>query len=141
MCISRPGASLVRQGGDVNSKACKIQPWLRTDLKSSPATSVILNCSNFRNDPRIVQNHRFRPHCAEDAFNRHKCCMYTKLLLQTMHTSSSSFIELQLCCVWPPYVQKNASITLRMNNTVKSTTGSSIVKGQGVLAVTVLRLV
>ena len=47
---------------DVNNKACKIQPWLRTDLKSSPPTIVILNCSNFRNELRIVQNHRFRPH-------------------------------------------------------------------------------
>ena len=33
ICISRPGASLERQRGDVNNKACKIQPWLRTDLK------------------------------------------------------------------------------------------------------------
>ena len=93
-------------GGDVNNKACKIQPWLRTDLKSSPPTSVILNCSNFRNEPRIVQNHRLRPHCAENALNRHKCCIYTKLLLRAMYTSSSCFIGRQLCWVWAPNIQK-----------------------------------
>ena len=111
--------TLVRQGAYVYYKAAEIHPGHRTDSMSLPSVTVIRQCYTFRNQYQTLRNYRFKPHCAENVLIRHNSCVSTKLLLQATHTSSSSFIGRQLCCVWAPHVQKNASTILKTNNTAK----------------------
>ena len=102
----------------MNNKACKIQPWLRTDLKSSPPTSVI---------PKLFQFSERAAHRAKSSFQatlRRKRIESPQLLhlhkatASTTHTSSCSFIGRQLCCVWESNVKKkNAFTILKTNNT------------------------